>query len=198
MSDFYEVFLDLLPSLGGVGAIVFGLFGFAGRMWSNRRLEVEKAKHQKEIEEYKSKLSNETQRVQLYMEKAFHITKSRYDKEFDIYLDIWAKLTNCLNLANDLLSIQGKKNVWKEYNDALNEYNITIDKHRPFYREIFNEIFVKIIGLLKELADIYNQSDGNIPKSNQRARKEIPEGIDGMKTELEKLIREYLDGLCDI
>ena len=61
-SDILKIVATAFASVGGAGAIIWALSSFFGKMWANKILEKQKAKYQKEIEEYKNALSCDLKR----------------------------------------------------------------------------------------------------------------------------------------
>lgn len=94
MTKAIEIATAIIVSIGGAGAIILGLSSWLGKVWANRILEREKAEHSKEIENYKSRLELELQKYNYLNDKATHISKKQYEKEFQIYIDIWDSLTD--------------------------------------------------------------------------------------------------------
>ncbi len=72
-----EVFFNILATLGGVSAVLTGLFAYVG----NARLE-----------SYKAQLQAANEKVKSTLESSVHVSKSQFDKEFAIYHEIWACL----------------------------------------------------------------------------------------------------------
>jgi len=88
-------FLELiklgLASIGGAAVALLGLSKWLGNVWANKILEKEKAKHNRELEGYKSQL-------ELGVDKS-----SRYiEAQFDVYNSLWDALYS-LKLAGDVL-----------------------------------------------------------------------------------------------
>lgn len=156
MNQIFEVAGSILVSLGGGSVIVLGLSSWLGKVWANRILENEKKAHQLEIENYKSQLAISLEQIKSLNDKALYISKVQYDKEFQIYQDIWEKLHDCIVETLDLCSkVQSspvdndEKEKWiqdkySKFVVKYNEYSRTIDRYAPFYREDFYQSFVSI------------------------------------------------------
>lgn len=70
----FEIAQAVLLSLGGGGAIVFGLSSFLGKVWAQKILQSEKTEHDKEIAKFRNELDhlasvkalNYQQKIDLY------------------------------------------------------------------------------------------------------------------------------------
>lgn len=53
----------MLASLGISGAIILGLFNWLGKVWAEHLMEKEKSRSQKELEDFKARLSRDSDRA---------------------------------------------------------------------------------------------------------------------------------------
>ena len=67
----------ILGTLGGVSAVVCGLFAYFGNL---------------RLEKYKADLEATNSKLKGLMESSVHVSKSQFDKEFSIYQQIWVLL----------------------------------------------------------------------------------------------------------
>ncbi|WP_297810230.1 hypothetical protein [uncultured Methylophaga sp.] len=77
--EIFEIGGAVLLSLGGAGAIIFGLSSWLGKVWAARILAEEKAKYGQDLEAFKSALSNEAERHRVRLKKSEFI----FEKEFE-------------------------------------------------------------------------------------------------------------------
>ncbi len=152
-----EIATAIIAGLGGGGAIVIGLSKFFGQYWADKMLEKEKSKHTKEIEDYKSKLKVEIDKINAIQDKALYISKVQYDNEYRIYQEIWEVMHKCIIFTTALYP-QGIENVpsdekekeeyqtkkHREFANAFNTFSLTIDKYAPFYKEDFYNNFFEM------------------------------------------------------
>lgn len=221
VKNVFEVAFALIISLGGGGAIVWGLSSWLGKVWANRILEDEKAKHQKEIEGYKSELRKELERIGVIQDKALYISKAQYDYEYKIYQEIWKKLNRCIyatarlypgyeNFPTD--SEERKKYQLDKYQDYAHKFNdflAAIEEYSPFYKDDFYNLFIELKDMCNETGAIfhceefdkkYNVSytmvkDEPMSSEDRRRTIELRKKIKDKNDQLSKEIREYLQSL---
>lgn len=223
MLEFFEMSASLLVSFGGGAVIVFGLSKWLGEIWGKRILENEKNQHKKEIEEYKSQLEISINTINSINERALHISKVQYDKEFEIYLEIWEKLNSCTVYTMKLypdgfdeipIDDKEKEDEFKRryalYVESYNAFSSTIDKYAPFYDENFYNSFLKIRSLCSKMGRIFKYYNFDIKYSasiigsreedlSVDDRKEvyirIPDELKRETKDVQKGIRDYLKNL---
>lgn len=222
MKEIFEIVSAILISLGGGGTIIFALSSWLGKVWANKILENEKKEHQLEIENYKSQLSISLSKINSINERTLHIFKVQYDKEFDIYQDIWEKMYDCivgtLNLYpvfEDVPVDNSEKEKWtkSKYHNFVNKYNLysrTIDRYAPFYRDDFYQSFIAVRNGCSKIGNIFKHYNFDIKYNNTYAMvrnaqltneesKEvyisIPEELEEKRRELQTKIHEYLKNL---
>lgn len=222
MNQIFEVAGAILMSLGGGSVIVFGLSSWLGKVWANRILENEKKAHQLEIENYKSQLAKSLEQVKSLNDKALHISKIQYDKEFEIYQDIWEKSHDCIVEALDLCRRieetpinTDEKQKWrhKKYSNFIekyNEYSRTIDRYAPFYRDDFYQSFICIRNSCAEMGRIFKTyilddqfrmayleaEHKQMPDQEfEDVYTKIPQELETNKNKLKNEIHEYLKSL---
>ncbi|HVG31664.1 MAG TPA: hypothetical protein VM911_01230 [Pyrinomonadaceae bacterium] len=59
--DILKIAATIIATLGGAGAIVIGLAGWLGKVWANRLMEADKAKHAHALEELRAELTKNNQ-----------------------------------------------------------------------------------------------------------------------------------------
>jgi len=56
MDEYLKISATIITALGGSGAIILGLANYLGKLWANRLMATEKAKHDRELEELRTQL----------------------------------------------------------------------------------------------------------------------------------------------
>ncbi|MCL1123543.1 hypothetical protein [Shewanella surugensis] len=127
--------IEQILTSGVTSVVMTGLLAFIGKIWIGRIL----AKEKKSIDAYLKK-------EQTKLDKGLHIHKVKFEKEFQIYQDIWAKLVDLKQATLSLRPIVDRVNSkeshedrkmqrLKEYQVALNEYLNAVEYSQPFYAE---------------------------------------------------------------
>ena len=233
MKNFWSYASTVLISSGIGATVMFGLSKWLGGIWSNRILENERQKNrkaieknkqefQKEIECIKEEFQKEFSKIDKLNEKAIYISKTQYDKEFEIYQDIWSKLYQCTKstlglcaIIEDVPTSENAKDMYyiDKYNNfskKINEFEDAINKFLPFYKEDFGVKFNKLKGYCDQVGVIYkiykidvkhNESfracrDFIMPEDRVKEFYEIlPKKISEIQKEIANDIREYLYSL---
>lgn len=74
---------SIIISIGGAGAIIFGLSSWLGKVWANRLMEQEKANYSKELEKLKSEFTQNTERYKLQLKKSELFFQKQYEAATD-------------------------------------------------------------------------------------------------------------------
>lgn len=150
-----QVINDIFTILGGVGVVLSGLFIFFGKL---------------QLERFKKNLENTNTKLKAVCESSVHVTKSRFDKEFEIYQLLWESLVN-LKFATLSLrpaldqkpaekteeEIKGER--LKVFAEANNKFVIQMQNYQPFYSNEVNESLEKINSLSRIEAISYQYKD---------------------------------------
>ncbi|OCH14601.1 hypothetical protein A6E05_19070 [Aliivibrio sp. 1S165] len=97
-TNIYEIAFAVIGSIGGAGVIIFGLSSFLGKVWAQRLMQMEIAKHAEQLEELKSKFKkNETEHLVRFT--------GLHEKQADIIAKLYYKLYE-VNLCRDTLTLQ--------------------------------------------------------------------------------------------
>ncbi len=226
MQNVWEIVSSIILAFGGSSVIILGMSNWLGKVWASRILEKEKTNLTKELEDYKLTINKQLEEYKNHLllngEKALHVSKVQYDKEFEIYRIIWEKLIECKSNTIELYPVledvptdkeeleEFNKNKWKKFSEGYNDFSKAIDMYAPFYRQDFYNTFVEFRHLCDEQGDIfktyafdvkYSQSyamarDSKITtEERKRVYTEIPAQLKQIISKLQIDIREYLMSL---
>ena len=81
--------LTVIASLGGGGAIVFGLSGFLGKLWADRALEAQKQQYAQLNLSFTHQLELASKQVQAELDRVGHLHKLRTESEFERLSELW-------------------------------------------------------------------------------------------------------------
>jgi len=107
----------LLTAVGGGSVILLGLSTWLGQLWASKILESDRRKHEKELEELKSRFTADTEILRTKLSLSFEISKRFAERQFHLYNELWISLVD-LRIAGDnlweKLDLQSLKNFAKE------------------------------------------------------------------------------------
>ena len=137
-SDIFQIISSVIISVGGAGAIIWGLSSYFGNIWANRHLESIRKEYQKEIESYRSELD------------ILRETSLRYSgQQFELYKKFWESIYKLKSIADELWEIVTESNL-KKFSKQL---KITIDEVEKSSLFIEDSHYKE----LKELLDAFNE-----------------------------------------
>lgn len=212
MTKIQEIWLFIVAALGGSSVLTACIIKKGASFLSDVFLKGVEVKYEQIIEKYKAQLERETNKLNALTSKILHVAESQYDKEFEIYLNIWDALTECRKSLNSVIekidlerpaySYDDQRDILEEglktYLKSYADYEKKVDKYAPFYKK---EFFEKLINIKKEFLEIIDRMDEiNIldlisSESEVAYLKNKIIIIDNEKQILEDGIREYLQGL---
>ena len=163
-----------------------------------------------ELEQYKQELQQQTNRANALLDRIQHISEAQFDKEFEIYIGVWERLTNChqayekliknyigepTGTSNDLLhQINEDLGVFFQ---VLEQYKIYVHKYAPFYRKDFYDAFSNIenvyfqqINVLKNYTTIVA-----LQPDDQKILCQYANEIELQSTAVRENMRKYLQSL---
>lgn len=204
IGDSINFIIDLLKNtsnyLGGASFIVL-IFELIWNHKSKNRLQKNQSQIQNELEILKTRLDTKK-----------YISNMQYQKEFDIYLELFDKVTNLVIYTNSLMPlVDSKPSVQEEadkmyqeryerFNNSLNEIKFIRSRYSPFYMKIVNQKILQMIGLCENQGyDFREVFLGEDQQFKQDLRREMyidnPKKIKQLQEEVEEEVREYLKGL---
>lgn len=161
---FEKISLYILSALGGGAVLTASVIKWSSSIISDsiqRRIE---KKYEMELEKYKHDLDDQTNRAKLLLNRISYISEKQYDKEFDIYLEVWDAIIKCRQCLQELFDAftgppafkyedQEKQLKEKAENFTICYSNLsaTILKHAPFYEDQFYTAFVNISKVLERI-----------------------------------------------
>lgn len=84
----------IVTSLGGGGAIVFGLSGYLGKLWADRALENDRFEDGLLKSKLEGEIHNASQFLQAELDKLALIHKPRTEGEFERLATMWKNFAN--------------------------------------------------------------------------------------------------------
>lgn len=135
MDKVWEIALAIIASVGGAGAIITGVVAFCANILTKRIEQRFALVLDKELEKYKSNLS-----------KKEYVSKVRFDKEFEIYIELTKKITDlvyavgsCVKIVRGLYdSPEDKPQIEvfiEEFTNFLNDADQSNKRYAPFIKD---------------------------------------------------------------
>jgi hypothetical protein len=202
----------MIASLGGGGALVFGLSGYLGKRWVDRALEKEKNRYAEMLQNAQSELDKATNRYQVQLNTLEHIHQLRTKEEFSRLGQLWknmAVLKDKFNLScgTGLRVELADKALREQHRNMLRrEYEMAASQAYQFFLE--EKLFVPIhvaacaeMTLQNSLKEVHFHAlfaDDPDPATRLFYSKEVGgclNGFDRGMEELEKLMRDHISGM---
>lgn len=79
LNDIVKLLAAILVSLGGGSLIILGFSSWLGKLWANRLMAKESAKHAQELEELRNKLTQDTESYKIKLKKSEFIFQREYE-----------------------------------------------------------------------------------------------------------------------
>lgn len=194
--DNISIILSVLSFIGVILKIVFDHI-------LNINLKKREEKQNKKIEEIKSKLNSQV-----------FVSNMQYQKEFDIYLELFEKLSKLTVYASQLLPIIEGESVSGDNDKLLEEYKSRYSRfataqnnladtrlrYAPFYMEEVNNLIKELLLLTLKQGKYFEQFKLSgpysiLPKEHQEAFIDFPSLLEDKYRDIEVLVREYLSNL---
>jgi hypothetical protein len=172
VTDAFGIASAVLLSLGGGGAVVVGLSSWLGKVWANRLMQKDIAKHSKELEELKTKFEAVNKRLQAELDKTLHVHHVQFEAEFKALYDIWAKLSavrSSLAVSSPRFSetetkgerLKRLNDMTGQFTDAVVALKHAVHDQAPFYPKMIYEKLYEVIMILGEEETSLQQDAGS-------------------------------------
>lgn len=207
----FQLAAAIIASLGGGGALVFGLSSYLGKLWADRALEKERHKYAGILEAAKSELERATNRYQVELDSLTLVHRLRTTEEFSRLGQLWrhmAILQDALvgTAGLGLVIVPAGPEQQKKYEEMLrSEYEEALREARKFYLE--EKLFIpttiaecaeSTLGAAvkeKNFYDIFSKH--KLTTARDQYTQNLQVFVDSFQTgmgRLEKLMREHIEG----
>ncbi len=141
-TDIFEIAGAIVLSAGGVGAVLFGLSSWLGKVWASRILASEKAQYAEQLSRLQGELEATNRRLQAELDKTIHVHRIQFETEFKALVDVWRTASAVRSAITGLRPQTGLSEDDPEtafitrFNDfcmKLNQFKSAVDDHSPFY-----------------------------------------------------------------
>lgn len=123
---------NLLPGIGEV-AVITAFSAFLSKIWANRILQKDRVRYETQMQSF-------LQTLRLDTEKNAFVHRLQFEKEFDVYLNLWTELLQAGRAATEFRECKqdtGKSHGQQldEFREATNRFRRRVYDYRPFYDE---------------------------------------------------------------
>lgn len=176
--NIYNIILDTIGLVGGIGVVVTGLSGWLGKVWADRIMQKEIAEHKNELEKIKKMYTKEIEKYKIDLE----ISKSklhRYNKfQFRIYNNLWKELYKMKSLSDDLWANANNQNLLK-FTSQLNKVKEKIHMNALLIEE---NNYKKLISIIDKFNN-YKIGKGKLVDLKNETRTDNLNTIDNQEIE---------------
>lgn len=205
-----QVAIYIITALGGGSIITACIIKWAGKSLTDLIYKKIDSQFAKEIEAYKYELEQEKNKANALLTRIEHICISQYDREFEIYSNVWERLTNCRKLfdvlllnytgkpASDLASHREsiKKDLFA-FGESVNLYQETVQNAAPFYQKNFFDAFVDLERLFFYQLKLMKRYEDStfIPENEKKTIDRCIGEISSNSMQIQEDMRTYLQSL---
>jgi hypothetical protein len=195
-----EIALAVLGSVTTGGVIVAALSSWLGKVWANRILEKDKNYYAKEMFDLTSRAAKELEALKKRLETNATSFKLEFEKEFQIYTNLWSAVVNLRNQMFLVLTLSdssntdhgkvtqtSKSDAVKTSTDAIKEVLQIYDINKPFYPK----------NIYERASDVAKLCNKLLPLSVNYDPKNISSGYIDEIVKESRLLFQKADELCE-
>src|SRR5882724_12953995 len=144
--EVWKIAAAILVSLGGAGSVVLGLSNYFGKVWADRLMEADRAKHNSVLEQLKTQYAKDLEDYRARASISIAQIERYNIRQFEIYGSLWAALYD-LKLVADKLWEEATKETLLEFTNQRQTTAGIIHKGSLFLKE---EDYDRLKELLKD------------------------------------------------
>ena len=155
--DILKVVGTIMASLGGGGAIVYGLSGFLGKIWADRALQDDRYKYEQLNLQLQNQLADNSRRLQIELDAIGLVHSLRTREEFTHIAALWKSFANLDFALHAMLSAEilfnvGEAEKWDSYKvEFVDNYKKVLSSTQQLLAEEMIFIPVTIAGLAEDI-----------------------------------------------
>lgn len=187
-----EMIKEILALFGGVSIVLTGLVAYLGKT---------------RLEAFKSQLQQTETKLKSLLDRAVHVTKTQFDKEFSIYQEIWASLVPLRAATFSLRPMldhvdpneseeERMRRRLSEFSVAFAKYRDLVEQHKPFYAPQVYASLANIMQLCHNEAVDYRYKSANDLREYWEGQKKSQDAIISTIDECCELIRTRVEKLA--
>lgn len=156
MENVISLIGKIIAYLGGASVIILSLSTWIGKIWANVFVKQQGAKYQKDIECYKSQLSEQLELLKAKNEKVNYISKTQFDVEFKIYQELSESSFSMLFEVSKLFPT-GLDHVPQDAEERQKVYQDRYEKAQEEFIKFQNKLFQIAPFIVKEIYDLFDE-----------------------------------------
>ncbi|MCX6980461.1 MAG: hypothetical protein NTV08_06875 [Verrucomicrobia bacterium] len=127
MKDIIEAVVGVIVSIGGGAAIVFAFSNWLGKLWADRLMSAEKAKHDRELESFRADIKRDAFQSEVRFTRL-------HEKQAEVIADLFTKLVALVDAADQhLIGPRVDPEKYKAYRDRETEFTSTFDRNQIYF-----------------------------------------------------------------
>jgi hypothetical protein len=159
MQEYFELASVIIASVGGAGAIIFGLSDWLGKVWATRLMASEKQKYAKDFESFKTEI---TAKAQIELERIKADVEIFKTKEIDGFKDKVNIYKQAIDMLSEALADLDyfHQNGWDDLKvkESKRDFNVIRLKNRGYMSMLSPpEIVYNFDALVDEIFAVYNK-----------------------------------------
>jgi len=187
----FQIVVAAIASIGGGGAIIWGLSSYLGGIWAKKYLETIKKEYHKEIELYKTQLDMIKENTLRYSGQQFELYNSLWNTLYDLKLSadtLWEEATQ-QNLVRFSKQLQGT------VDEIERKYLLIEEEHYRVLQKLLKEFGeyklgkIKLIEVFKERDEIDSAQIPLLIENNKEKKKRYEDLINSIRSQLKRQIR---------
>lgn len=171
----------VILSAGGIGGVIWYVSKGLSKMLFEKYMENIKHKYDKELEEIKHSYELELNKIKAKLDNITYISNLQYEKEFQIYIEVFEKIYTVIENARKLYYSTYKNNfskdVFFDLSNSVNEYSCLVMRYKPF---IDCEIWIALEDINKYLRECILSFDEDLDQQLKKQIKKMISNLDQM------------------
>jgi hypothetical protein len=139
LKDTIEIATAVVASLGGGGAIVFGLSSYLGKVWADRGLERQRHEYSQMNAALQNQLEIATRRLQVELDSLALVHKLRTQEEIPRLAELWKRMAYVRTCFQGLgifyVSRENREEVRRSHAQAREQFDSSLNDARTFLAE---------------------------------------------------------------
>jgi hypothetical protein len=172
--DTLKIIATALASIGGGGFLVMAMSSWLGKVWAQRLMQKDIAKHESDLEALKSRLEGVNKKIQSELDKTVFVHRIQFETEFKALSEIWAKIVavraslaalrpqlevNPPGQNTDLAQMDKFNRTFGKFSLIFGELRMAVHNQSPFYATHIYAELGEFINTLSDAEAVFKLTD---------------------------------------